>query len=173
MDRYIATKRITRNAIMLAFLCVIGMFAVPLGDNIKLSLQLLLVFIIGLTAYSVFDAIIITALYLLIGLFLPVYAGFSVGISPTFGYVISFVVIVIPLYFLNKLKIKNSVIRMGIACVVSLIVCYAIGTAFFCWYLDMSFKNALFVSVYPYIPFDIIKIIIAIIIVQLLIKKRT
>ena len=105
MDRYIAIKRITRNAIMLAFLCVIGMFAVPLGDNIKLSLQLLLVFIIGLTAYSVFDAIIITALYLLIGLFLPVYAGFSVGISPTFGYVI-FVVIVIPLYFLNKLKIK-------------------------------------------------------------------
>ena len=106
MDRSIAIKRITRNAIMLAFLCVIGMFSVPLGDNIKISLQLLLVFIIGLTAYSVFDAIIITSLYLLIGLFLPVFAGFSAGISPTFGYVISFVLIVIPLFFLNKLKIK-------------------------------------------------------------------
>lgn len=171
MDRYIAIKRITRNAIMLAFLCVIGMFSVPLGDNIKISLQLLLVFIIGLTAYSVFDAIIITSLYLLIGLFLPVFAGFSAGISPTFGYVISFVVIVIPLFFLNKLKIKNPVIRMSIACVVSLIVCYAIGTAFICWYLDMSFKEAVFMSIFPYVSFDIIKIIVAIIIVQLLSKK--
>lgn len=165
-------KRITRNAIMLAFLCIIGMFALPLGENIKVSLQLLLVLIIGLTVHSVFDALIVTSLYLLIGLFLPIYAGFSAGISPTFGYVISFVVIVIPLYYLNKLKIKNPIIRMSIACVVALIVCYVIGTAFLCFYLQMDVQKALFVSVLPYLPFDIIKIIIAITIVQLLNKKK-
>ena len=86
-------KRITKNAIMLAMLCVIGMFSIPLGDNIKVSLQLLMVFIIGLTVSTFYDGIIITGLYLLIGLFAPVYAGFNAGITPTFGFVISFVII--------------------------------------------------------------------------------
>ena len=124
-------KRITRNAIMLALLCIIGMFSLPLGDNVKVSLQLLMVFIIALTSISVFDAIIVTGLYLLLGLFMPIYAGFRAGITPTFGFVISFVVIVVPIYFLNKLKIKNQFIRMGIACFVGLIICYLIGTLFF------------------------------------------
>ena len=95
-------KRLTKNAIMLAMLCVIGMFSLPLGDNIKVSLQLLMVFIIGLTVSTFYDGIIITGLYLLIGLFIPVYAGFNAGVTPTFGFVISFVVITPILYFLNN-----------------------------------------------------------------------
>ena len=97
-----AIKRLTKNAIMLAMLCVIGMFSLPLGDNIKVSLQLLMVFIIGLTITTFYDGIIITGLYLLLGLVAPVYAGFSIGVTPTFGFVISFVVITPIIYFLNK-----------------------------------------------------------------------
>ena len=164
-------RRITKNAIMLALLCTIGMFALPLGDNIKVSLQLLVVFIIGLTATSVFDAIIVTGLYLVLGLFMPIYAGFTAGPSPTFGFVISFVVIVIPLYFLNKLKIKNQFIRMGIACFAALLLCYIIGTVFLALYLKLGIEKALLVAVVPYIPFDIAKIIIAILVVSLLPKK--
>lgn len=164
-------RRITKNAIMLALLCTIGMFALPLGDNIKVSLQLLMVFIIGLTATSVFDAIIVTGLYLVLGLFMPIYAGFSANISPTFGFVISFVVIVIPLYFLNKLKIKNQFIRMGIACFAALLLCYIIGTVFLALYLKLGIEKALLVAVVPYIPFDIAKIIIATLVVSLLPKK--
>ena len=164
-------RRITKNAIMLALLCTIGMFALPLGDNIKVSLQLLMVFIIGLTATSVFDAIIVTGLYLVLGLFMPIYAGFTAGPSPTFGFVISFVVIVIPLYFLNKLKIKNQFIRMGIACFAALLLCYIIGTVFLALYLKLGIEKALLVAVVPYIPFDIAKIIIAILVVSLLPKK--
>jgi thiamine transporter ThiT len=58
-----AIKRLAKNAIMLAMLCVIGMFSLPLGDNIKVSLQLLMVFIIGLTITTFYDGIIITGLY--------------------------------------------------------------------------------------------------------------
>ena len=96
-------QRITKNAIYLAMLCAIGMFSIPLGDNVKVSLQLLMVFIIGLTVNSLVDSLIITGLYLLLGLFLPIYAGFNAGVSPTFGYVISFVLICVPLFFINKL----------------------------------------------------------------------
>ena len=116
---------------MLAIMCVVGMVALPLGDNIKVSLQLLIVFIVGLTSASFIDGVIVMGLYLLLGLFMPIYAGFRAGVTPTFGFVISFVIIVIPLYFLNKLKIKNQFIRMGLACLVALIICYAIGTIFF------------------------------------------
>jgi biotin transport system substrate-specific component len=164
-------KRITKNAIMLAMLCVIGMFSIPLGDNIKVSLQLLMVFIIGLTVSTFYDGIIITGLYLLIGLFIPVYAGFNAGVTPTFGFVISFVVITPILYFLNKLPIKNQFIRMAIACLVSLIICYAIGSVFLMLYLKLSIEKALLISVVPYIPFDIAKIVIAVLVVSLLPKK--
>ena len=164
-------KRITRNAIMLALLCIIGMFSLPLGDNVKVSLQLLMVFIIALTSISVFDAIVVTGLYLLLGLFMPIYAGFSAGITPTFGFVISFVVIVIPIYFLNKLRIKNQFFRMGIACFVGLIICYLIGALFLAFYLHLDIKKALLIAVVPYIPFDIAKIIIATLVVSLLPKK--
>ncbi len=165
-------RRITKNAIMLALLCTIGMFSLPLGDNIKVSLQLLMVFIIALTAETVIDSLIVTSLYLVLGLFMPIYAGFSAGITPTFGFVISFVVIVVPMYFLNKLKIKNQFVRMGIACFVGLILCYAIGAAFLMLYLHLGIEKALLIAVVPYIPFDIAKIIIATLVVSLLPKKN-
>lgn len=165
-------RRITKNAIMLALLCTIGMFSLPLGDNIKVSLQLLMVFIIALTAETVIDSLIVTSLYLVLGLFMPIYAGFSAGITPTFGFVISFVVIVVPMYYLNKLKIKNQFVRMGIACFVGLILCYAIGATFLMLYLHLGIEKALLIAVVPYIPFDIAKIIIATLVVSLLPKKN-
>ena len=171
MNNIALVKRLTRNAIYLALLCIIGMFSLPLGDNIKVSLQLLMVFIIGLTVESFIDSLIITSLYLLLGLFMPIYAGFSASITPTFGFVISFVVITIPLYFLNKLEIKNQFIRMGIACAVSLIICYVIGTLFLMLYLRLSIEKALLLAVVPYLPFDIAKIVIAVLVVSLLPKK--
>ena len=171
MNNVFTVKRITKNAIYLALMCVIGMFAVPLGDNIKVSLQLLIVFIIGLTATSFVDTLIITGLYLGLGMFLPIYAGFNAGITPTFGYVISFVIISIPLYFLNKLPIKNDFIRIGLSCLVSLIIVYIIGTLFLMFYLNLSIEKALLFSVVPYIPFDIAKIIIATLVVKLLNKQ--
>ena len=173
MEKVKTIKRITKNAIYLALLCVIGMFALPLGDNIKVSLQLLMVFIIGLTASSFVDSIIVTGLYVVLGLFLPVYAGFHNGITPTFGFVLSFPIIVIPLYFLNKVKIKNQFIRMGLACFVALFICYVIGTIFLKLYLDISIEKALLIAVVPYIPFDIAKIVIATLVVSLLPNKYT
>ena len=149
MDKAKQIKRMTRNAIMLALLCIIGMFSIPLGTNIKVSLQLLMVFII-----------------------IPVYAGFNAGVSPTFGFVISFVVLSFPLYFLNKLPIKNQFIRMGIACLVSLLICYIIGSIFLMLYLKLSIEKALLISVVPYIPFDIAKIIIATLVVSVLPKEK-
>ena len=171
MNKTNTIRRITKNAIMLAMLCIIGMFSIPLGDNIKVSLQLLMVFIIGLTVDAFYDGIIITGLYLLLGLVAPIYAGFHVGITPTFGFVISFVVIAPLLYFLNKLPIKNQFVRMSAACVIALVVCYAIGSLFLALYLNLNIQKALLIAVVPYVPFDIAKIVIAVLVVSILNKR--
>ena len=149
-------------------MCIVGMFSIPLGANIKISLQLLMVFLICLISDNFVDCLIITSLYLLLGLFLPFYAGFSMGISPTFGFVISFVVISPIVFFLNKIPKIPSSLRMFIACFVGLIVCYFIGSLFMMFYLKWDFVTTLSVSVIPYIPFDIGKIIIAILVVSFL-----
>ena len=158
-------RRIVKNAVMLAMLCVVGMFSIPLGANIKVSLQLLMVYIICLTAESFVDGLIVTSLYLGIGMLLPVYAGFSANISPTFGYVIGFVIISPIIYFINKTPIKNDIIRMSLACVAGLLVCYVCGTLFMMFYLSWDILTTLAVSVVPYIPFDVAKIVIAILII--------
>ena len=168
MNQRKTIRRICINAIMLALFCIVGMFSIPLGANIKVSLQLLIVFIICLTMESVIDCLIITSLYLLLGLFLPFYAGFNIGISPTFGYVISFVVISPIIFFLNKIPKLYAPVRMFIACFVGLLVCYAIGTTFMALYLQWDLPKTLAVSVLPYIPFDIAKIVVSILIVLIL-----
>lgn len=164
----LTTRRIAKDGLMLALMCLMGMFSIPIGDNIKVSLQLLMVYIICLTAESCIDCLVITSLYLLLGLFLPFYAGFSAGITPTFGYVISFVVISPIIYFINKINKINSLLRMPLACVAGLIVCYIVGTIFMMLYLSWDLSTTLLVSVVPYIAFDVAKIVVAIAIVKLL-----
>ena len=172
MDKKIITvRRITKDALLLALFCVVGMFSIPMGANVKVSLQLLILYIICLTVDSVFDCLIISALYLLLGLFLPFYAGFNAGISPTFGYVISFVVASPVIYFMNKIPKIYPPLRMALACLAGLILCYAIGTIFMMLYLSWELEKTLLVSVVPYLPFDFAKIILSVLIVILLPEK--
>lgn len=171
MKNRFTVKRMTLDALMLALMCVIGMFSIPLGANIKVSLQLLMVYIICLTLPSVLDCIFIMVLYLLLGLFLPIYAGFNAGISPTFGYVIGFVIASPAIYFMNKIPKVFPPIRMGAACLVGLIVCYLVGTLFMMLYLNWDIQTTLLVSIVPYIPFDILKIVLAVLIVMVLPKN--
>ena len=162
------TYHLVYDALMLSLLCLVGMFSIPLGANIKVSLQLLMVFLICLSASSVFDTLIITSCYLFLGLFLPIYAGFSAGVTPTFGYLISFVAISPLIYFLNKVPRLPSFLRMGIACLSGLLLCYLIGTIFMMLYLHWGLGETLLVSVVPYIPFDIAKIVLAIVLMRVI-----
>ena len=60
---------------------------------------------------------------------------------------------------------------MGIACFAALILCYMIGTIFMMLYLNISIEKALLLAVVPYLPFDIVKIIISVLVVSLLPSK--
>ena len=154
-------KRLSQDGILLALLCALGMFSFPLGESIKVSLQLLVIFIICFLCYGVFDCLMITGCYLLMGLFLPIYAGFCSGITPTFGFVIGFVLASPVIYFMNKLH-WHPIPRMALACFLGLLTVYFAGSLFMMLYLNWGLGQTLLVSVVPYIPFDLAKIAIAI-----------
>lgn len=160
------TKRITLDAMLLALLCIIGMFSIPLGDNIKVSLQFLAVIIIFGLVDGFLDKLLITGLYLIIGLFIPVYAGFSAGITPTFGFVIGFVISAAFFHLISLIKMPSDTLKFYIASTVSLLITYICGSIFLANFLNMDYIPSLSISVLPYIPFDIIKIIVGSFIVK-------
>lgn len=160
------TKRISLDAMLLAFMCIIGMFSLPLGENIKVSLQFLGVIIIFGIVEKFIDKLLIVSLYLVIGLFLPIYAGFMAGITPTFGFVIGFVLSAPIFHLIYLIKIENNTLKFYIASVVSLLIVYLSGSIFMSLFLNMDYITSLSISVLPYIPFDIIKIIIGSVIVN-------
>ncbi len=161
-------QRITRDGILLALLCVTGMFSIPLGENIKVSLQLLTLFIIFGITDKLVDKIIIPALYLVIGLLIPVYAGFIAGITPTFGFVIGFVICSIPFHFINKYLKINDIVRYVLACLASLIIVYISGVLFMIFYLNLDIVKVLMIAVVPYLGFDALKIALCTVTVKML-----
>ena len=104
---------------------------------------------------------------------IPVFANFSGGIGvlagPTGGYIIGFIVmaVIAGLVIDNCRKPWIQLIGM----IVGTIVCYLFGTIWFCLVANYTFKAALAVCVIPFIPADLVKMIIAMIIGPL-IKKR-
>lgn len=161
-------KRITKDAILLAVFTVTGMFSIPFGDNIKVSLQFMMLIITLSLVDGVFDAILIPALYLLLGLVAPIYAGFMSGITPTFGFVISFVVIAPIFYLLMRYLKMHFCIKFLITCSICLFVVYIIGTIFMMLYLNFDLGKTLLIAVVPYIGFDIAKIVLALLIVKMM-----
>ena len=163
-----SVKRITRDAILLALMCVMGMFSLPMGENIKVSLQFLILLVIFGIVDDIYDRVLIPGLYLLIGLVVPIYAGFMAGITPTFGFVLSFIVSAIPFHFIYKYVKLNFYFRFVLASLAALLVVYIGGSIFMMYYLQFDLGKTLLIAVVPYIPFDIAKIVVATLVVKLL-----
>ena len=163
-----SVKRIAKDGILLALLCAIGMFSIPLGENVKVSLQFLMLLIIYSLADHWLDKILIPALYLALGLIAPIYSGFMAGITPTFGFVIAFTVAGIPFHFMMKYIKINFYVKFILSALVSLIIVYLGGVIFMKFYLDISLEKTLLIAVVPYLPFDAVKIAIALLVVKVL-----
>lgn len=153
------------TAVMTAVTCVLAPMSIPIGPvpisftNLAIYLSLyLLGWKMGTVSYL---------MYLLIGAIgVPVFSGFSGGLGkllgPTGGYIIGF----IPMAIISGLvieKCSNRMLQFG-AMVLGTAVCYALGTAWFCVIMDSGVAAALGMCVFPFIPGDIAKIVIAIIV---------
>ena len=113
------------------------------------------------------DALIACGLYILLGAVgLPVFSGMAGGpaklFGPTGGYIFGYFLLILiasPLVLRSKKSWQQAGgLALGTA------ACYALGTAWLAFQAHLSFEAALMAGVIPFIPADIIKIILIIIV---------
>lgn len=157
----IKTKNVIICAFFAAILCITAPFAVVIGP-VPVTFVL---FSLALTAFVAGSkrGAQATLIYILIGLAgLPVFSGFKGGLgaimSPTGGFVFSYIFVVLILGCCKKTK-KTAVNIL--LCMSALLVCYFFGTIWYMLCTDSGLITALVLCVLPFIPFDIIKLVIA------------
>ena len=154
-----------------AFTTVFSQISLPIGP-VPISCSLIAVYLAGLFL-PVKTAALSQLVYLLLGIIgVPVFAGFQSGAArlagPTGGYLLVYPVIALILslamvIYDKKLARKPLAARAAYivsAMLVSLIGCYAAGTAWFTVFSGSSFQKALSLTVVPFIAGDIAKIVL-------------
>ena len=158
------TKRISYVALFTALICVCTWAAIPMPSGISVTLQTFAVMLAGaLLGWKYGTAAIIS--YIAIGCTgVPVFSGFRGGIGvlagPTGGYIAGFVFLVLCVGLACEFFGVNPVV-LAVSMAVGVLICYAFGTVWFTIYSEKSFEAALALCVFPYIPFDAVKIALA------------
>ncbi len=157
------TRQLTLIGVMTAVTCILGPLSLPIGI-IPISLTNLAIYF-AVYALGGKRGTLSYIVYLFIGLVgLPVFSGFSGGFTklfgPTGGYLIGFILMAfISGIFIDKFSSKIYMCFLGM--VLGTIVTYILGTAWLSYEAHIGFNKALAVGVLPFIPGDIVKIIIA------------
>jgi len=162
-----SVKLMVQIALVTAVICVLAPLSIPLPFSpVPISLTILAIYF-GLYAIGWKWGTVACLLYILLGLIgVPVFSGFSSGpgklLGPTGGYIFGFIfVAVIAGIFIDKFETKIWMHIIGM--VLGVIVCYTFGTIWFLIVMDgYTVGSALAACVIPFIPADIVKMIIAV-----------
>lgn len=167
--KILSVANIAQIALAAAIMCVLGPFSIPIGP-VPVSLTPFAVYLAAVVLGK-YKGTIATLIYLLIGLCgVPVFSGFSGGAAklfgPTGGYLVTFFVTAfIAGWFVEKSE-KFWVRFLG--CLLGLAVLYFVGTIWFMVGMSMAGKAmglwaSLMACVIPFVPFDCVKIALALI----------
>lgn len=162
-ENKLTIKTIALIAVMTAVTCVLAPLSLPIGP-VPISLTNLAIYF-GLYILDVKKESLSYIVYMLIGLAgLPVFSNFTGGVGklfgPTGGYIIGFLpMAVIAGIFIDRTKGKLLPSLLGM--VLGTVICYALGTIWLAYQANMDFKAALFAGVIPFIPGDLIKMVLA------------
>lgn len=166
MSKTFSVQKMAIIALMTAVLCILAPISMPVFISpVPISLGVLAIY---LTAYvlSPLDATISVIIFILLGTFgLPVFSGYSGGLSklvgPTGGYIIGFLFTV----YISSLFIhmKKGIIFDVIGMITGLALCYILGTIWFSYQQGKGFIASLLLCVVPFLIGDAIKIIVAVI----------
>ena len=167
-------------AVSTALLCVSAWAAIPLG-GIPFTLQTLVLCLSAGLLGTKRGTLAVLA-YLLLGFIgAPVFAGFmggvSVLLSPTGGYLVGFFPLSLVVGLAGERLVGKEKSRVLLAAVMGLgvVACYALGTVWFVLLtaqdsVSVGFWSALVTCVLPYIPFDAVKIVFAVFLIEKLRK---
>lgn len=161
------TQQITHIGLVTAVLCILGPLSIPLPFSpVPISLTQFGVYL-AVYALGRRNGTVSVLLYLLMGtLGLPVFSGFAGGFGklagPTGGYLLGFVVLAFVLAtFVDK--DVHSVKGAAVGMVIGNAAVYLLGTAWLAFVTGMDFVAALAVGVVPYLIFDTVKAVLAVV----------
>lgn len=156
------TIELTKISLMSACLCLICPLSISIGP-IPISLASFMVMVTGYYLGSK-NATKSIVLYIMIGCIgLPVFAGFKSGFTTLFGITGGYIIGYIPLAFFSGIQANSHIHRIGYILMGTLLL-YGIGLIWFQILTSSTFTESFLICVLPFIPADIIKILLFLII---------
>lgn len=158
-------RQIALVGLMTAVICILGPWAlhIPISP-VPISLGMLAIYFVASVLGMKLGFVSVT-IYLLLGLTgLPVFTDFMGGpgklLGPTGGYLIGYLFMVLICGFFTD-KWSDKIVINFFGMLLGTAACYLFGTLWLGYQLSLSFIEALMAGVIPYIPGDIIKLVIA------------
>ncbi len=159
-------------ALMAAILCILAPISIPLSFSpIPLTLGMFAVYMAGILLGREKGTLCVL-IYLLLGAVgLPVFSGYSGGfqkiIGPTGGYLWGYLFLawLTGLFVeLFEKSVKMTMLGAVIGAVTGTAVCYAFGTLCMGLQLSMTPMQALWAGVIPFVPLDLVKLALAVVV---------
>ena len=154
-------------ALVAAILCILAPISITLGFTpIPITLGMFAIVMAGVILGSRKGALCVL-IYILIGAVgLPVFSGYTGGIQkiagPSGGYLWGYLFLAwFTGYFVEKFAGKWYMALTG--ALIGSAICYAFGTVWMGVQLSMGPMEALWAGVIPFLPFDLVKIAVAVI----------
>ena len=153
------TKRLVLISLFTALLAVIAPLSIQIGQ-IPISLAS---FMIMLTSFILGkkDSVIVVFIYILLAIIgLPVLASYKSGISSLFGMTGGYIFGYISLAYFSSYFGNDTFYKKILGMLLGTILLYTIGTIWFIIYTKTELWPSLLICVVPFIPGDIIKIVV-------------
>ena len=149
-----------------AIICILGPLSLPIPISpVPVSLAIFGIYIASYVLGSR-GAAAACVLYILIGLLgVPVFAAFTGGpqklFGPTGGYILGYLAVA---YFTGLFveRYEDRLYMHAAGMVLGLLICYSLGTLWLAVSAGMTASAALLSGVLPFIPMDIVKMLLAV-----------
>lgn len=157
-------RQLTTVGLMTAVICLLGPLA--LGGPVPVSLGMLGIYLAA-SILGMKLGTLSVAIYILLGLAgVPVFVNFTAGagklFGPTGGYIIGYIFMALICgFFVDRWGGKFIISILGM--VLGTFVCYLFGSAWLAFQMSLTFPQALAAGAIPYIPFDLIKLFLGLI----------
>ncbi len=174
----IDTRRLTLCAVMAAVMCVLAPISVPIGP-ISITGGTLAIYLTACLLGGRWGAVT-TLVYLLLGFVgLPVFSNYMGGaerlLGPTGGYLVGYLPMMLIAGGVVELTLARfrekgragaapALVLQFFGMVLATAVLYAFGTAWYCVQAGVGLEKALAACVFPFIPFDLVKMAIALLV---------
>lgn len=162
MAKKMKTKKLIYCALFSAIIAIMSQIAVPI-QPVPLNMGIFGVLLCGGLLGKKYGTVSVIV-YILLGMVgVPVFSGFRGGFGviagPTGGYIAGYIIIA----FISGMVCEKTrkIKYMALFMTLSVIFCYCVGTAWYCLVMKSNIVSALMLCVIPFIPWDLIKIMLA------------